>query len=180
MNNEQQQEHQESMNVSAKIVTMFSSPLLAVTIIQDNAASLPYCMSKTMRGYLLQTFPDLATVPEETRWKSQPTSSEGAVGDAIMKKALPMAAPQRQDSFSLSCSSHSTGSVSSVSTTSSSFTPTPINRRKILVRQGSSCSLSHRDMSRLVRQTSLRGMGKPGAGFPRMPQRQDSVSFFFS
>lgn len=185
-NNEQQQRQQQDLigvwscftQISA--MYMFSLPL-NVTIVQDNAALLPNCISKTMRSYLLRKFPDLATVSEEARWLSQPHVSKDALDEVVMKKILPMAAPQRQDSFSISNSSHSTSSLSSTSSANCSFAPAPINRRQFLARQESSFSMSHRSMSRLIRQTSLRGMmtGQPGEGLPRMPQRQDSVSFLF-
>ena len=143
-------------------ITMLHLPCSReISIIQDNAASLPNCMSKTMRRYLLQTFPDLADVAPETRWKSQPPI---VTKTQSLRNILPMA-PQRQDSFSLSsCSTHS-----SISSTSSKPSPPMINRRSLLKRQTSSLSL-------LVRQSSLRRLGS-GAGMPRMPQRQDSVTF---
>ncbi|CAB9512379.1 expressed unknown protein [Seminavis robusta] len=142
----------------------------AIAIVPDNAASLPNCMSKTMRHYLLKTFPDLAVVAEESRWESQPAvSSRIGTRSAPLRSLLPMA-PQRQDSI-LSFSSCSTSGSSCSSSSSSKSSTGSLNRRSLLARQGSTMSL-------LVRQSSLRTVGG-GVGLPRMPKRQDSVSFLF-
>jgi hypothetical protein len=157
----------------AQGVTLLSLPASAsVTIVQDNAASLPNCMSKTMRCYLLKNFPDLAVIPEEARWKSQP-SQVSKESQPLRQLLLPMV-PQRQDSVKSisSCSTTSTSSSSNGSTKSSTGAQPAINRRQFLVRQTSNMSL-------LVRQSSLRRMGNGSASLPRMPQRQDSASFLF-
>lgn len=163
-----------------------------VAVIQDNATSLPSCMSKTMRRYLLEAFPDLANRTEDARWKSQPssTSPDKIAKTQSMRNIMPVV-PQRQDSFTQARSlrnllpvapqrqeSFTISSCSSASTVSSSSSPAPpsINRRKFLARQESSL-LQRQDSSLLVRQSSLRRMR--GAGVPRMPKRQDSATFLF-
>ena len=177
----------ETMSSFIQRVTMIPLPAShrEVTLIQDNAASLPNCMSRTMRSYLLRTFPDLATVPEEARWKSQPSSSARFSNSlSPIRNILPMV-PQRQDSFSLSsvstCSSASSASTLGSNSSASKPAQPIINRRQFLVRQSSSFSSSQASL--LVRQSSLRQFGQGGSsssvGLPRMPQRQDSVSFLF-
>jgi len=117
---------------------------LSVTVVSDNAKSLPTCTSKTVRCYLLKSFPDLSTVSEDSRWESEPVAlfSRSMLDQPSYKLHQPLTAPQRQDSFSLNGSSHhslngsshhSAASFSSPSTTSS-FSLDITNRRSFLVR----------------------------------------------
>lgn len=180
----QQHHHEQPQSSFSQSFFLMNLPSIQVAVVQDNAPPPPPSMTKTMRRYLLDTFPDLANIAEETRWKSQP--SPMITKAKSLRNILPVVpqrqasftkaksfrnflpvAPQRQDSITLS--SHSIAST--ISTVSTTPAPPSINRRQFLVRQASNVSL-------LIRQNSLRRMGG-GAGMPRMPQRQDSVSFLY-
>jgi hypothetical protein len=172
-----QQQQELLAGLAQRVSLLMSLPMsVSVTIIQDNAASLPHCMSKTMRCYLLKSFPDIAVIPEDARWKSQPTNVNC---ESQSLRQLLLMVPQRQDSFKSvsSCSTSTSCSSGSAKSNASSITGSlaaqlAINRRQFLVSQTSNMSL-------VIRQSSTRRMGNGSAGLPRMPKRQDSATFMF-